>query len=48
VPTTAEADPPSGAADGTGLLVLAVAPETAQRLAAAGAGATLTVTLGRP
>jgi pilus assembly protein CpaB len=48
VPTTAEADPPLGAADGTGLLVLAVAPETAQRLAAAGAGATLTVTLGRP
>jgi pilus assembly protein CpaB len=35
-------------ADGSGLLVLAVAPETAQRLAAAGAGATLTVTLGRP
>jgi Flp pilus assembly protein CpaB len=48
VPTTAEADPLAGAADGTGLLVLAVAPETAQRLAAAGAGATLTVTLGRP
>jgi len=31
-----------------GLLVLAVPPDTAQHLAAAGAGATLTVTLGRP
>jgi pilus assembly protein CpaB len=38
----------TSAADGSGLLVLAVAPETAQRLAAAGAAATLTVTLGRP
>jgi pilus assembly protein CpaB len=37
-----------GAANGSGLLVLAVTPETAQRLAAAGAGGTLTVTLGRP
>jgi pilus assembly protein CpaB len=35
-------------ADGTGLLVLAVAPETAQRLAAAGAAGTLTITLGGP
>jgi|tagenome__1003787_1003787.scaffolds.fasta_scaffold20888480_2 pilus assembly protein CpaB len=34
--------------DGTGLLVLAVAPQTAQRLAAAGAAGTLTVTLGGP
>jgi Flp pilus assembly protein CpaB len=41
-------DPVPGAADGSGLLVLAVAPETARQLAAAGAGATLTVTLGRP
>jgi len=36
------------APDGNGLLVLAVAPDTARRLAAAGAGGTLTVTLGRP
>jgi Flp pilus assembly protein CpaB len=48
VPTTAAADPPAGTTEGAGLLVLAVAPETAQRLAAAGAAATLTVTLGRP
>jgi pilus assembly protein CpaB len=34
--------------DGSGLLVLAVAPDTARRLAAAGAGGSLTVTLGRP
>jgi Flp pilus assembly protein CpaB len=33
---------------GDGLLVLAVAPETARQLAAAGAAASLTVTLGRP
>jgi Flp pilus assembly protein CpaB len=37
-----------GVPDGSGLLVLAVPPDTAQRLAAAGAGGTLTVTLGRP
>jgi len=44
------ADPAAGAdpAARDGLLVLAVSPDTAQRLAAAGAGATLTVTLGRP
>ena len=44
------ADPAAGAdqAAQNGLLVLAVSPDTAQRLAAAGAGATLTVTLGRP
>jgi pilus assembly protein CpaB len=41
-------EPGPGAGNGSGLLVLAVAPETAQRLAAAGAGGTLTVTLGRP
>jgi Flp pilus assembly protein CpaB len=40
-------DTGAAAAD-DGLLVLAVHPGTAQRLAAAGAGATLTVTLGRP
>ena len=44
---------PAAAGDGpaaadTGLLVLAVPPDTAGRLAAAAAGATLTVTLGRP
>ena len=39
--------PATAAADG-GLLVLAVDPGTAARLAAAAAGATLTVTLGRP
>jgi len=38
--------PVLGAGDGSGLLVLAVDPTTAQRLAAAGAGGTLTVTLG--
>jgi pilus assembly protein CpaB len=37
-----------GGPGGGGLLVLAVPPDTAQRLAAAGATATLTVTLGRP
>ena len=37
-----------GLAAGDGLLVLAVPPETAQRLAAAGAAGTLTVTLGPP
>src|SRR3954470_2763249 len=37
-----------GGPDGGGLLVLAVPPDTAQRLAATGATATLTVTLGRP
>lgn len=44
------ADPAAGADRPAqdGLLVLAVSPDTAQRLAAAGAGATLTVTLGRP
>jgi pilus assembly protein CpaB len=36
------------AGDGSGLLVLAVDPGTAQRLAAAGAAGTLTVTLGSP
>jgi Flp pilus assembly protein CpaB len=40
--------PAAQSADGSGLLVLAVAPDTARRLAAAGAGGTLTVTLGRP
>jgi len=42
---------PAAATDGpadAGLLVLAVLPDTAARLAAAAAGATLTVTLGRP
>ena len=38
----------AGPDTGDGLLVLAVPPETAQRLAAAGAAGTLTVTLGRP
>jgi pilus assembly protein CpaB len=47
VPGAAQ-DEDRGAAEGSGLLVLAVAPETAARLAAAGAAATLTVTLGRP
>nr|WP_211661228.1 Flp pilus assembly protein CpaB [Modestobacter muralis] len=37
-----------GAPEPDGLLVLAVTPETAGRLAAAAASATLTVTLGRP
>jgi Flp pilus assembly protein CpaB len=46
VPTT---DPAQGAVgSGDGLLVLAVPPATARELAAAGAAATLTVTLGRP
>jgi Flp pilus assembly protein CpaB len=46
---TAPAAPGDGpAAPDTGLLVLAVPPDTAERLAAAAAGATLTVTLGRP
>ena len=48
---TTDAPPPGSeprpAADG-GLLVLAVDPDTAARLAAAAAGRTLTVTLGRP
>jgi pilus assembly protein CpaB len=35
------------ASDASGLLVLAVPPDTARRLAAAAAGGTLTVTLGR-
>jgi pilus assembly protein CpaB len=49
VPTTTTDDAPAtGAPGGSGLLVLAVAPETAQRLAAAGVADTLTVTLGRP
>jgi pilus assembly protein CpaB len=43
-----DAEPVVGVPDGSGLLVLAVPPDTAQRLAAAGAGGTLTVTLGRP
>jgi pilus assembly protein CpaB len=45
-PGAAQHDGPE-AAESSGLLVLAVAPETAERLAAAGAAATLTVTLGR-
>jgi Flp pilus assembly protein CpaB len=45
----ADADPGSSVpAPGAGLLVLAVPPETARQLAAAGAGASLTVTFGRP
>jgi pilus assembly protein CpaB len=44
----AGADRPLDAGDGSGLLVLAVTPETAQRLAGAAAAATLTVTLGTP
>ena len=47
VPGAAEGEG-SSTAESSGLLVLAVAPETAERLAAAGAAATLTVTLGRP
>jgi pilus assembly protein CpaB len=43
-----DAGPAVGVPDDSGLLVLAVPPDTAQRLAAAGAGGTLTVTLGRP
>jgi pilus assembly protein CpaB len=46
--SASDGSPAAGRVDGGGLLVLAVAPETAQRLAAAGAAATLTVTLGRP
>jgi Flp pilus assembly protein CpaB len=45
---TAGPEPPPGVGTDGGLLVLAVAPGTAQRLAAAGAGGMLTVTLGRP
>jgi Flp pilus assembly protein CpaB len=41
-----DGDQPTG--DGSGLLVLAVPPETAHRLAGAAASATLTVTLGSP
>jgi pilus assembly protein CpaB len=37
-----------GSGEESGLLLLAVPPDTARRLAAAGAGATLTVTLGGP
>jgi pilus assembly protein CpaB len=46
----ATTDPGVGAGTGadSGLLVLAVPPDTARQLAAAGAGGTLTVTLGRP
>ncbi|CCH86371.1 Flp pilus assembly protein CpaB, SAF domain [Modestobacter italicus] len=46
----AAAEPGAGVGSGTdsGLLVLAVPPDTARLLAAAGAGGTLTVTLGRP
>ncbi|WP_164703329.1 Flp pilus assembly protein CpaB [Modestobacter sp. KNN46-3] len=40
--------PTAGTPAGGGLLVLAVSPDTAARLAAAAATATLTVTLGRP
>jgi len=40
-------EPGPGAAPDSGLLVLAVPPATAQDLAAAGAGGTLTITLGR-
>ncbi|MCZ2830177.1 RcpC/CpaB family pilus assembly protein [Modestobacter sp. VKM Ac-2986] len=40
--------PAGGAPEPDGLLVLAVPPDTAGRLAAASASATLTVTLGRP
>jgi pilus assembly protein CpaB len=47
-PTPGDEGPVGRATDGGGLLVLAVAPDTARRLAAAGAGGTLTVTLGRP
>jgi Flp pilus assembly protein CpaB len=41
-----DGDQPAG--DGSGLLVLAVPPDTAHRLAGAAAAATLTVTLGGP
>lgn len=48
-PTPAVTDgPTAGATADGGLLVLAVSPGTAARLAAAAATATLTVTLGRP
>ena len=43
-----DGEPPAGATGDSGLLVLAVPPATAQELAAAGAGGTLTVTLGPP
>ena len=46
--TAPAAAPAAPAAADTGLLVLAVPPDTAGRLAAAAAGGTLTVTLGRP
>lgn len=46
VPT--DGAPAGGAPGADGLLVLAVPPDTAGRLAAAAASATLTVTLGRP
>jgi Flp pilus assembly protein CpaB len=46
-PAAGSGSAPVGGTD-SGLLVLAVPPDTAQRLAAAGAGGTLTVTLGRP
>lgn len=47
-PAAAEPGAEVGAGAGSGLLVLAVPPDTARLLAAAGAGGTLTVTLGRP
>ena len=45
---TAPAPPAEGAPASDGLLVLAVPPDTAGRLAVSAASATLTVTLGRP
>jgi Flp pilus assembly protein CpaB len=44
----AEPGAAAGAGTDSGLLVLAVLPDTARQLAASGAGGTLTVTLGRP
>jgi pilus assembly protein CpaB len=48
-PAASAADPVSRvAADGSGLLVLAVPPDTARKLAGTAANSTLTVTLGPP
>ena len=47
-PAAADPDAGTGESAGSGLLVLAVPPDTARQLAAAGADGTLTVTLGRP
>ena len=47
-PAAAEPGAEVGSGTDSGLLVLAVPPDTARLLAAAGAGGTLTVTLGRP